>query len=169
MGDGDYLYAFSRLIMPIAREFNPDFVIVSAGFDAAQGDPIGQCLVTPFGYASMLHELSALAGGKVAVVLEGGYHLDVIPLCYEACVRVLLKESLPMPPDGAMVASLRGIAAVEAAVTSLSPHWRCLYPKLAELPTGYADLGMNKDLVVTPIKSKFSFLRNHSILISLLI
>ena len=95
LGDAEYLYAFSRLIMPICREFNPDFVIVSAGFDAAEGDPIGGCNVTPFGYASMLHELSLLAGGRVAVVLEGGYDVQVISRCYEACVRVLLKEAPP--------------------------------------------------------------------------
>ncbi len=50
MGDGDYLYAFQHLIMPIAHEFKPDFVIISAGFDAALGDPIGLNRVTPAGY-----------------------------------------------------------------------------------------------------------------------
>lgn len=154
MGDGDYLYAFSRLIMPIAREFNPDFIIISAGFDAAQGDPIGQCMVTPFGYASMLHELSSLAGGRVAVVLEGGYDLEVITRCYEACVRTLLHEPLPKPPPGAIVSSLRGASAVESAVLSQSPHWRCLFPKLAEVPNAQAEIGINKDLVTTPMKSK---------------
>ena len=71
-GDADYLYAFTRLIMPIAREFNPDFVIVSAGFDAAAGDPIGECELSTYGYSMMLQELMSLAGGKLAVVLEGG-------------------------------------------------------------------------------------------------
>src|SRR6266536_5159975 len=41
MGDGDYLYAFQQVVMPIASEFDPDFVIVSAGFDAAAGDELG--------------------------------------------------------------------------------------------------------------------------------
>ncbi|NDD67784.1 hypothetical protein EBZ35_09095, partial [bacterium] len=91
-GDADYLYAFSRLIMPVAREFDPDFVIVSAGFDAASGDPIGECEVTTFGYSMMLRELMTLAGGRVAVILEGGYNLEVISKCYEACVRTLLKQ-----------------------------------------------------------------------------
>ena len=51
--------------MPIAREFNPDFVIVSAGFDAAAGDPIGECELTTYGYSIMLQELMTLAGGRL--------------------------------------------------------------------------------------------------------
>ncbi len=45
MGDGDYLYAFQQVVMPIAVEFDPDFVIVAAGFDAAAGDELGGCFV----------------------------------------------------------------------------------------------------------------------------
>ncbi|KAJ3339285.1 Histone deacetylase 6 [Gonapodya sp. JEL0774] len=70
MGDAEYLWAFERVVMPIGREFDPDLVIVSAGFDAAAGDPLGGCNVTPVGYAHMTHMLSELAGGKVAVILE---------------------------------------------------------------------------------------------------
>ena len=70
MGDGDYLAAFQRVVMPIAHEFAPDFVIISAGFDAAEGDHLGQCRVTPNGYAQMTHELAALANGRLVVALE---------------------------------------------------------------------------------------------------
>ncbi|MCO5593077.1 hypothetical protein L7F22_047083 [Adiantum nelumboides] len=70
MGDGDYLAAFQRIVMPIAHEFAPDFVIISAGFDAAEGDHLGQCRVTPNGYAQMTHELAALANGRLVVALE---------------------------------------------------------------------------------------------------
>lgn len=131
-GDADYMYAFSRLIMPIAREFNPDFVIVSAGFDAAAGDPIGECELTTFGYSMMLQELMTLAGGKVALVLEGGYNLEVISKCYEACVKMLLKEPPPRS-ETPMIASPRAVAAVENSVISLSPYWKCLFPKPAHL------------------------------------
>lgn len=127
-GDADYLYAFTRLILPVAHEFNPDFVIVSAGFDAAMGDPIGDCLVTPDGFAMMLHQLSGLAGGRLALVLEGGYNLEVISACYEACVRVLLRDPPPRP-DGPLVPSSRAVLAVESALLCSSPHWKCLYPK----------------------------------------
>ena len=68
--------------MPIAYEFNPQLVIgmylihcanlVSAGFDAAAGDPIGGCEVTPTGFAHMTHMLMPLAEGKIVLVLEVG-------------------------------------------------------------------------------------------------
>ena len=70
--------------MPIAYEFAPDLVIsqcllqslsgadgiVSAGFDAAEGDQLGQCHVSPAAYGHMTHMLCALASGKVVVALE---------------------------------------------------------------------------------------------------
>ena len=47
--------------MPIAREFDPDLVLVAAGFDAAEGDPLGSCHVTPEGYAELTRQLMTLA------------------------------------------------------------------------------------------------------------
>jgi acetoin utilization deacetylase AcuC-like enzyme len=88
MGDADYMYAFLNIVMPIAYEFAPEFVfstfdlsdlhnklltyswIVSAGFDAAAGDTLGNCNVTPACYAHMTALLSTLAGGKLVVALE---------------------------------------------------------------------------------------------------
>jgi acetoin utilization deacetylase AcuC-like enzyme len=82
-GDADYIYAFQKIVMPIAYEFNPQLVIgmiisysadsVSAGFDAAAGDPIGGCEVTPAGYAHMTHMLMPLAEGKLVLALEVNY------------------------------------------------------------------------------------------------
>ena len=92
MGDADYMFAFQQIIMPIAHEFDPDLVIgklynpspkrfclatpsltisiVSAGFDAAAGDELGGCFVSPACYGHMTHMLMNLAHGKVAVCLE---------------------------------------------------------------------------------------------------
>ena len=75
MCDADYLYAFQKCLMPIAYEFNPDLVIISAGFDAAAGDSIGGCYVTPNGYAHMTYMLMSLAKGKVVVCLEVYTHI----------------------------------------------------------------------------------------------
>ena len=54
MGDSDYLFAFDQLVMPVARQYNPDIVLVSAGFDAAKGDPIGKMKVSTVGNISFL-------------------------------------------------------------------------------------------------------------------
>ncbi|XP_030049781.1 protein deacetylase HDAC6 isoform X3 [Microcaecilia unicolor] len=95
MGDPEYLAAFQRLVMPLAYEFNPELVLVSAGFDAARGDPLGGCLVTPEGYAHMTHLLLGLAGGRVVLVLEGGYNLTSISESMSMCTRTLLGEAPP--------------------------------------------------------------------------
>ncbi|KAF5730382.1 Histone deacetylase 15 isoform 1 [Tripterygium wilfordii] len=93
VGDNDYIFAFQHVVLPIASEFAPDFTIVSAGFDAARGDPLGCCDVTPVGYAQMTHMLNAVTGGKLLVILEGGYNLRSISSSALAVIKVLLDES----------------------------------------------------------------------------
>ncbi|ORX73657.1 Arginase/deacetylase, partial [Linderina pennispora] len=75
VGDGDYLDAFRRVVIPVVREFGPDMVIVSAGFDAAVCDPIGLCKVTPQCYAVMTSMLRLASKDKLVLALEGGYNL----------------------------------------------------------------------------------------------
>eukprot|EP00946_MAST-07B_sp_MAST-7B-sp1_P003166 g3166.t1 len=94
-GDADYMAAFHHIVMPAARMFDPDIVFVSAGFDAARGDPLGGCDVTPAGYAHMTHSLCSLADGKVIIVLEGGYNLESISKSALACLHVLVGGSPP--------------------------------------------------------------------------
>ncbi|XP_012585831.1 PREDICTED: histone deacetylase 6 isoform X2 [Condylura cristata] len=96
VGDADYLTAWHRLVLPIAYEFNPELVLVSAGFDAAQGDPLGGCQVSPEGYAHLTHLLMGLAGGRVILILEGGYNLTSISESMAACTRTLLGDPLPL-------------------------------------------------------------------------
>ena len=93
--DEDYAYAFEHCVMPACREFAPDLVYVSAGFDAARGDPLGGCDVSPLGYGHMTKELSTLAEGKIIVVLEGGYNLQSIAASTLGCLNVLLGGNSP--------------------------------------------------------------------------
>ena len=95
MGDADHLSAFDRLLLPIARSFSPDLVLVSAGFDAAAGDLLGGMRVSPGGYAALTERLLSLADGRVVLALEGGYNLDAIARSAAACLRVLLGEESP--------------------------------------------------------------------------
>jgi histone deacetylase 6 len=102
MGDAEYLAAFDEILMPIARQYEPDLVIVSCGFDAALGDLLGQMRISPDGYAVMTHRLLSLANGRLVLALEGGYRLDAIAQSAAACVKVLqgeepLAETLPTP------------------------------------------------------------------------
>ncbi|OZJ01962.1 hypothetical protein BZG36_05129 [Bifiguratus adelaidae] len=132
MGDGDYIHAFQRVVMPIAYEFDPDLVVISAGFDAAAGDPLGGCFVTPAGYAHMTHMLMALAGGKVAIVLEGGYNLHAISTSALACMRVLLGDPLPRFPHP-LLPSRSASETVLDVMKIQSRYWACFGGRRAYL------------------------------------
>ena len=106
MGDADYLAALAHVVLPCCYEFNPDVVVVSAGFDAASGDPIGGCDVTPAAFAHMLHALAAVA--PTVLLLEGGYNLDATAEAVEACARVALGERPPRLLGGAVEAEVGG-------------------------------------------------------------
>ena len=89
MGDDEYLVVWEKLLIPIAGEFNPNLVLVSAGFDAAQGD-MGECDVTPDCFARLTRRLKTLANGKVVCALEGGYVRSVLCKCIESVLSSLL-------------------------------------------------------------------------------
>jgi acetoin utilization deacetylase AcuC-like enzyme len=72
MGDAEYRAVWERVLMPAAREFAPELVLVSAGFDACLGDPIGGYAVTPACFGAMVARLATLAQGRLVLVLEGG-------------------------------------------------------------------------------------------------
>jgi len=102
-GDADYLAAWKYVLLPAATNFNPDLVIVSAGFDAADGDPLGGCHVTPWGYGTLLHKLMTFAKGKVIMALEGGYNLKALSQSNLICASVLMgnpppQRLEPLPP-----------------------------------------------------------------------
>lgn len=112
--------------MPIISEFDPDFVIVSAGFDAADGDLIGQCHVSPAGYGQMTHMLKAIARGKLAVILEGGYSLDSISESALGVAKVLIGE----PPEATISAQpkLDTIETISEVIKTQSKYWKCMKP-----------------------------------------
>lgn len=127
MGDADYIYAFQQIVMPIATEFTPDLVIIAAGFDAADGDMLGGCHVTPAGYAHMTHMLMSLAHGRLVVCLEGGYNLHSIADSATAVGRTLMGE----PPERLLNTSPTsiGVDDVKLVLRQQSRFWSCLYPK----------------------------------------
>ncbi|TBU50538.1 histone deacetylase complex protein [Dichomitus squalens] len=130
MGDADYILAFQRIVMPIALEFSPDLVMISAGFDAADGDDLGECHVSPAGYAHMTHMLCSLAGGKVVVALEGGYCLDAIANSALAVTQVILGG---MPPQlEPMIASEAATETIYQVAMEQSKYWKNLDPKACE-------------------------------------
>lgn len=96
--DADYLYAFETVVEPLAREYHPELILVSAGFDAHETDPLGSESLTTQGYGLLAARVKVLAeelcGGKVVFFLEGGYD----PLCLAnnvmACLGVLASDTV---------------------------------------------------------------------------
>jgi len=77
-GDREYVEAMERLVEPRIRAFAPDVLLVSAGFDAAAGDPLGGMLVTGDGFRELARRTRGLCD-RVAAVLEGGYDVEALP------------------------------------------------------------------------------------------
>jgi acetoin utilization deacetylase AcuC-like enzyme len=84
-GNKAYAAAFERLVIPIATQFNPDLVIVSAGQDASVFDPLARMSITTDGYRAMCEAMLGIAdtccGGKLVVTQEGGYAAEYAPYC----------------------------------------------------------------------------------------
>ncbi|KAF2640892.1 hypothetical protein P280DRAFT_518234 [Massarina eburnea CBS 473.64] len=129
MGDADYLYAFQEVVMPIATEFDPDLVIISAGFDAAEGDMLGGCHVTPACYAHMTHMLMRLAAGKITVCLEGGYNLRSIAKSALAVTRTLMLQPPERLVDNLPGPKASAVHTVQQVKRMQSKFWKCLHPK----------------------------------------
>jgi acetoin utilization deacetylase AcuC-like enzyme/formylglycine-generating enzyme required for sulfatase activity len=94
-GDDVYRKAFEEKLRPAAMAFRPDFVFISAGFDAGVGDPLGGMKVTPEGYAALTRVVRGIADaccrGRLVAVLEGGYDLEGLANSVEAHLRVLME------------------------------------------------------------------------------
>ncbi|MBS2011248.1 MAG: histone deacetylase [Cyanobacteria bacterium SZAS TMP-1] len=91
-GDRGYLHAFDQLVKPVCLEFNPDLIMVSAGYDAHIDDPLGQQRITTAGFAMLTQrvaDLAAATGAGVVVFLEGGYNVRSLSDSVAASMRVL--------------------------------------------------------------------------------
>ncbi|KAM5249572.1 histone deacetylase 7 isoform 3-T3 [Hipposideros larvatus] len=140
MGDPEYLAAFRIVVMPIAREFSPDLVLVSAGFDAAEGHPapLGGYRVSARCFGYMTQQLMSLAGGAVVLALEGGHDLTAICDASEACVAALLGNKVdPLSEEGwKQKPNLNAIRSLEAVIRVHSKYWGCMQ-RLASCPESW--------------------------------
>ena len=124
MHDTDYLAAFTLVVLPILRAFGPDLLVISAGFDAADGDAQGRMKVTPAGFAQMTAMLLQTVSCPVCCALEGGYNRLVTSECCEAVLRVLLGEQAPMPPPQLLSRCCE--PTLRAVMSTQKAHWPVL-------------------------------------------
>lgn len=97
-GDGEFFKIFDRVLSPIVRDFKPELILVSAGFDIYINDPLGSMRVTPQGFAALTRVLMQLAEEtakeRLAMVLEGGYDLAGLRDSVKAVLKELTEESI---------------------------------------------------------------------------
>ncbi|XP_077026796.1 histone deacetylase 7 isoform X2 [Tamandua tetradactyla] len=148
MGDPEYLAAFRMVVMPIAREFSPDLVLVSAGFDAAEGHPppLGGYHVSAKCFGYLTQQLMNLAGGALVLALEGGHDLTAICDASEACVAALLGNKVdPLSEEGwKQKPNLNAIRSLEAVIRVHSKYWGCMQ-HLASCPDSWVPRGPGAD------------------------
>lgn len=92
-GDSEYVALFETVLRPLALEFVPDLILVSAGFDTHRDDPLGGMRMTPAGFAGLTRSLMRTAdiccGGKLVLCLEGGYNASVLGDCARSVMAEL--------------------------------------------------------------------------------
>jgi acetoin utilization deacetylase AcuC-like enzyme len=127
--DEDYELVFGQVVVPVLRQFEPDLIIVSAGFDAHERDPLGGMRLSTGAFAAMTRELRAVAEeccrGRIVSVTEGGYDLKALAASLDAVIEAHTEASPSSPvvwPKSGIV-STRGAAAIAELRPLLSPFW----------------------------------------------
>ncbi len=137
-GDADYDLVFRELIVPVLTSFTPALILVSAGYDAHEHDPLGGMRLTTDGFARMMRHLAGAAwrccSGRLVVTTEGGYWLPALAASLDATLREMASSveaggalasddttrALPTRPADRGERALAGVRAAQA------PYWRGL-------------------------------------------
>ena len=138
--DGDYLLVYSRCAIPVLQQFEPELILISAGFDAYMDDPLGGMRLSSACFGRLTTMIAAVADeccmGRVVAVTEGGYHLQGLAEGLRETIGALDapggndRQHTRVPLDdrgsdrGADGDTTRGEAALQAVLPVLSPHWR---------------------------------------------
>jgi acetoin utilization deacetylase AcuC-like enzyme len=130
-GEEVYMAAFERVILPVARQYQPELILISAGYDGHFSDPLCSMLLTSGSFArmtSVLKELASnLCSGRIMAALEGGYNLMGVAASICNTIAVLAGEDIRLTeedqPSTSWSSSERGMEIVEATKSALSPYW----------------------------------------------
>jgi acetoin utilization deacetylase AcuC-like enzyme len=129
-GDGDYLEAFSRLLVPVCRQYRPEMIMVAAGQDSYRGDPIGGMGLSEEGFGRLGAIVSGLAkqlcGGRLVAAMEGGYSLGGLARCTVEILRSFTgpEEGTRLPPGSPAKAGDRALRSIDQVVSRMSKYWR---------------------------------------------
>jgi acetoin utilization deacetylase AcuC-like enzyme len=127
VGDAGFAQLYDQIVIPALRRFNPELILVSAGYDGHWNDPLGPLALSVTGYTSLTCRLKTLAaelcGGRIVLFLEGGYSEEALAACVLASLQTLLGDD--PAPDALGPAGIR-----EPDITALIERVRSRHPAL---------------------------------------
>jgi acetoin utilization deacetylase AcuC-like enzyme len=128
--DDDYAEVFGEVVVPVLEQFKPELLLVSAGFDAHERDPLAGMRLTTPAFAAMTGQLRAVAdaacAGRMVLVTEGGYDLQALTASLDAVIETMCAEGgawQPVWPKSG-VQSSRGLECVEAVRAAHDGIWK---------------------------------------------
>ena len=136
-GDEDYAAIFRRVLLPVAGSFSPDVILVSAGFDIYEGDPLGGMKVSIQGLAYLARVLLDLASkvsqGRIIFCLEGGYNLYGLSEGVFAVIRECAGKSILRPETLSYLSGSRpGQSVVAEVIDVLKDYWPEVFCKFCK-------------------------------------
>ena len=125
-GDREFAEVMDRVLVPLARGFRPQLILISAGFDIAQGDPLADMTVSPAGFARMTQAVMEIADafcpGRLVFTLEGGYNLGALASGVSAVLSTLADgKGKAAPVDGDC--KQETTAVIDGLLKALRPYW----------------------------------------------
>ncbi|MCD1294695.1 histone deacetylase [Methanocella sp. CWC-04] len=127
--DADYASAFDRLLIPVSKEFKPDLIMVSAGYDTHYDDPLGSMKMTEAGFhmmASKVKEISDMFNAGIVAMLEGGYSLKHLPSSVEASILGFLGKGGGLKIDNKVTKA--AMDNIDKAIDVQKNYWKSLRP-----------------------------------------
>jgi acetoin utilization deacetylase AcuC-like enzyme len=126
--DHDYQLVFDEIVLPILRQFEPDLLLVSAGFDAHERDPLAGMRLTSGAFSAMTKALRQVAAeccqGRIVLVAEGGYDLHAFAESLDGCVHALAGPAGEPWWPASPIRSARGRQSADAAKQRLGRYWK---------------------------------------------
>jgi acetoin utilization deacetylase AcuC-like enzyme len=126
--DGDYDEVFKTLVIPIIDQFGPELVLISAGYDAHERDPLARMRLTTAGYRGLTKALCDAADrhchGRIVAVTEGGYDLSALRACLDSTIAVLDGAPIQPPADTPRPATQRSRMAIAQVRSAHNKYWK---------------------------------------------
>ena len=126
--DADYELVYQRVALPVLRQFKPELILLSAGFDAHQRDPLAGMRVTTAQFGRLTAAVAGVAdevcAGRLVALTEGGYDLQALAESLDIALRVLSRESMATDFSGPAGATPRGDACLRSVTPEIAPFWK---------------------------------------------